>query len=52
MGLRQRVSARLIGKLHQYLLEVLPEVLTKSPAGAAVRYALNQCEALVRFLRE
>ena len=48
--MRQRVSARLIGKLHQYLLELQPEVLPKSPSGAAVRYALNQWEALTRFL--
>ena len=32
--LRQRVSARLLGKLHQYLLELQPEVLPKSPSGA------------------
>ena len=51
LALRQRVSARLIEKLHQYLLELQPEVLPKSPSGAAVRYALNQWEALTRFLR-
>jgi transposase len=50
--LRQRVSARLLGKLHQYLLELQPEVLPKSPSGAAVRYALNQWEALTRFLED
>ena len=49
-ALRQRVSSRLLGKLHQYLLERQPEVLPKSPSGAAVRYALNQWEALTRFL--
>src|SRR4029434_930824 len=47
-----RVSARLPGKLHQYLLELQPEVLPKSPSGAAVRYALNQWEALTRFLQD
>src|SRR5262249_17671348 len=52
LALRQRVSARLLGKLHQYLLELQPEVLPKSPAGAAVRYALNQWEALTRFLED
>jgi transposase len=51
-ALRQRVSARLMGKLHQYLLEMRPEVLPKSPSGAAVRYALNQWEALTRFLED
>ncbi len=51
-ALRQRVSARLLGKLHKYLLELQPEVLPKSPSGAAVRYALNQWEALTRFLED
>jgi Transposase IS66 family len=52
MALRQRVSVRLIGKLHQYLQELQPKVLPKSPSGAAVRYALNQWEALTRFLED
>src|SRR6201993_181280 len=52
LALRQRVSARLLGKLHQYLLELQPAVLPKSPSGAAVRYALNQWEALTRFLED
>jgi hypothetical protein len=52
LALRQRVSARLISKLHQYLLELQSEVLPKSPSGAAVRYALNQWEALTRFLED
>ena len=52
LALRQRVSARLLGKLHQYLLELQQEVLPKSPSGAAVRYALNQWEALKRFLED
>lgn len=51
-ALRQRVSARLLGKLHKYLLELQQQVLPKSPAGAAVRYALNQWEALTRFLED
>ena len=51
-ALRQRISTRLLGKLHQYLLELQPEVLPKSPAGAAVRYALNQWKALTRFLED
>ena len=51
-ALRQRVSARLLGKLHQYLLELQQEVLPKSPSGAAVRYALNQWEALTRFVED
>jgi hypothetical protein len=52
LALRQRVSARLVGKLHQYLLELQPKVLPKSPSGTAVRYALNQWEALTRFLED
>src|SRR5215467_3450105 len=52
LALRQRVSARLMGKLHHYLLELKPEVLPKSPSGAAVRYTLNQWEALTRFLED
>jgi len=52
LGLRRRVSARLIGKLHRYLLELQPEVLPKSPSGAAVRYTLNQWDALTRFLED
>jgi transposase len=51
-ALRQRVSARLLEKLHQYLLELRQQVLPKSPSGAAVRYALNQWEALTRFLED
>src|SRR3954447_8973065 len=52
LALRQRVSARLIDKLHRYLLELQPEVLPKSPSGAAVRYTLNQWQALTRFLQD
>jgi transposase len=52
LALRQRVSARLLKKLHKYLLELQPEVLPKSPSGAAVRYALKQWEALTRFLED
>ena len=50
--MRQRISARLLGKLRRYLLELQPEVLPKSPSGAAVRYALDQWEALTRFLED
>jgi transposase len=51
-ALRQRVSKRLLEKLHRYLLALQPDVLPKSPAGAAVRYALNQWKALTRFLQD
>ena len=52
LRLRQRVSSRLIDKLHRYLLKLQQEVLPKSPSGAAVRYALNQWQALTRFLQD
>src|SRR5215813_15015578 len=52
LALRRRVSAKLVEKLHRYLLELQPEVLPKSPSGAAVRYALNQWEALTQFLQD
>ncbi|HEV2690811.1 MAG TPA: IS66 family transposase, partial [Bryobacteraceae bacterium] len=52
LALRQRVSAGLLEKLHRYVLELQQEVLPKSPSGAAVRYALNQWEALTRFLED
>jgi transposase len=51
-ALRERVSARLLGKLHRYLLELQQQVLPKSPSAAAVRYALNQWDALTRFLED
>ena len=52
LALRKRVSARLMERLHKYLLELKQDVLPKSPAAAAVRYALNQWEALTRFLED
>jgi hypothetical protein len=39
-------------KLHQYLLEIREQVLPKSPAARAVRYALNQWDALSRYLED
>ena len=52
LALRQRTSARLTAKLHQYLLHLQQQVLPKSPSGTAVRYALNQWQALTRFLED
>jgi transposase len=52
LTLRQRVSKKLLLKLHRYLLALQQDVLPKSPAGAAVRYALNQWVALTRFLED
>ena len=52
LAVRKQLSAPVIAKLHQYLLEIHDEVLPKSPAGKAVRYALNQWGALTRFLED
>jgi transposase len=50
LELRKRLSSPIAAKLNEYLLKIRDEVLPKSPAGGAVRYALNQWEALTRFL--
>lgn len=52
LALRKRLSAPVIAKLHAYLLAIRDEVLPKSPAARAVRYALNQWDALTRFLED
>jgi len=52
LELRQRLSAPVMEKLHRYLLEIREEVLPKSPEARAIRYALNQWEALNRFLKD
>jgi transposase len=52
LALRQRLSAPVMTKLHKYLLEIRDVVLPKSPGAKAVRYALNQWEALTRFLED
>lgn len=46
LDLRRRISAPVMEQLHGYLLELKRQVLPKRPAGAAVRYALNQWKAL------
>lgn len=52
LALRRRLSAPVMARLHAYLLEIREEVLPKSPAAQAVRYALNQWDALTRFLAD
>lgn len=52
LALRQRLTVPVMGKLHTYLLKIREEVLPKSPAARAVRYALNQWDALTRFLED
>ena len=51
-ALRKRLSAPVMTKLHTYLLGIRDEVLPKSPGAKAVRYALNQWQALTRFLED
>ena len=52
LELRKRLSAPVMSKLHRYLVALREEVLPKSPAAKAVRYALNQWVALGRFLED
>lgn len=52
LELRRRLSAPVMQKLYRSLLDLKAEVLPKSPAARAVRYALNQWAALTRFLED
>jgi transposase len=52
LAVRKQMSAPLMEKLSQYLQDIREEVLPKSPAARAVRYALNQWDALTRFLED
>jgi len=52
LALRQRLSAPVIAKLRGYLENIRGELLPKSPGARAVRYALNQWDALTRFVRD
>ena len=52
LALRQRLSARVMEKLRGYLEKIRGELLPKSPGARAVRYALNQWDALTRFLED
>jgi len=49
MRLRELYSQGILEKLHDYLVEIEPEVLPKSPEGRAVRYTLKNWAALTRF---
>ncbi len=51
-SLRERWSRPVLNRLRRYLLELPPDVLPKSPAGAAVRYPLNHWAALSRFVED
>jgi hypothetical protein len=52
LALRQRLSVPVMEKLRGYLEKIRGEMLPKSPAARAVRYALNQWDALRRFLQD
>ena len=52
LAIRQRLSRPVLEDIHEYLIELRGQVLPKSPAGAAVRYALNQWTALTRYLED
>jgi len=52
LALRKRLSRPVMDDLNKYLLEIRGEVLPKSPAAAAVRYALNQWTALTQYLED
>jgi transposase len=47
---REEKSKPKVQELHQWLLDQLPTLSKKSVTADAIRYALNQWEALVRFL--
>jgi transposase len=52
LELRRRIAVPVMEKLREYLVELKAQVLPKSPAGAAVRYALNQWNALTVYLKD
>lgn len=52
LGLRQLESRPILDKLRNYLLEIQLEVLPKSPEGRAVRYALKNWQALMRYAED
>jgi hypothetical protein len=49
LQLRRIESRPILDKLHDYLLEIQPQVLPKSPEGRAVRYTLKNWTALTRY---
>jgi len=50
--LRELGSLPILTKLHDYLVEILAEILPKSPEGRAVRYALKNWKALTRYCED
>jgi transposase len=49
LHLRQVESRAILAKLRDYLADIQPEVLPKSPEGRAVRYTLKNWTALTRY---
>lgn len=52
LALRQLESKPVLEQLHGYLLELKGELLPKSAAAGAVRYALNHWVALTRYCQD
>ena len=52
LRLRQLQSLPILDKLRNYLLDIQPEILPKSPAGRAVRYTLKNWTALTRYCED
>jgi transposase len=50
--LREQGSRPVLDQLDAYLLRIRQDLLPKSPAGQAVAYALNHCNALVRYCED
>ena len=49
LQMRQELSVPILDQFHRWLEAQRPEVLPKSPLGEALRYALNNWAALVRY---
>ncbi len=49
---RQEKARPIVTALHAWLLEQLPALSRKSPTADAIRYALNQWQALTRYLED
>lgn len=47
---RQQRATPVLARIHSYLRAIEPQALPKSPLGQAITYALNQWEALNRYL--
>jgi len=52
LALRKKKSASLVAELYAWLKQLKPKLVPSDPLFAAVRYALNQEEALKRFLKD